>query len=279
MVAALLRVAAVAGIGLGEVDLSVVPRRRVVELARYGRDATATTLRSKAYARKLGVLLTTVVWLEAKATDDALELFDVIMTSELLARAERQSNADKIKRYPRMSKDAKRLAAAMAVLLEAEEWGENIGLEVLRDAIENVVSWSELRAAVANINAVLPLEADPDGEWRSALMTRYPLVRKFLRVLVETIEFGASTDAAAVLYAINALPDLLDAGSTKRVPVGHLDARKVEVGIVPAGWRAQVFREGRPEGTVDRNGYVFCVLDLFHQRLKRRDIFAAASSR
>ena len=90
----------------------MVPQRRVIELARYGREATATTLRDKSYARKLGILLTTVVWLEAKATDDALELFDVIMTSELLARAERQSAAEKVKRYPRVSKDASKLAAA-----------------------------------------------------------------------------------------------------------------------------------------------------------------------
>ena len=67
-------------------------------------------------------------------------------------------------------------------------------------------------------------------------------------------------------------------GPAKRVP-GYLDARKVEVDIVPAGWKPQVFAKGCPEGTVDRNGYVFCVLDLFHQRLKRLDIFAAASSR
>jgi hypothetical protein len=36
LVAALTRVARVAGIGLGEVDLAVVPQRRVVELARRG---------------------------------------------------------------------------------------------------------------------------------------------------------------------------------------------------------------------------------------------------
>ena len=47
----------------------------------------------------------------------------------------------------------------------------------------------------------------------------------------------------------------------------------------PGGWWAQVFPKGRPPETVDRNGYVFCVLDLFHKRLKRRDIFAAASAR
>src|SRR5207244_2328960 len=32
-------------------------------------------------------------------------------------------------------------------------------------------------------------------------------------------------------------------------------------------------------GTVDRNAYVFCVLEQFHQRLRRRDIFAAVSTR
>jgi len=40
-----------------------------------------------------------------------------------------------------------------------------------------------------------------------------------------------------------------------------------------------VFTPGRPETTVDRAGYVFCVLELFHQRLRRRGIFALASTR
>jgi hypothetical protein len=31
-------------------------------------------------------------------------------------------------------------------------------------------------------------------------------------------------------------------------------------------------QEPCPEGTVDRNGYVFCVLEKFYQRLKHRDI-------
>jgi hypothetical protein len=66
-------------------------------------------------------LLATVVYLKAKATDDALELFDVIMISELLARAERQSNADKLSRYARLDKDASRLASAVSVLLAADD--------------------------------------------------------------------------------------------------------------------------------------------------------------
>ncbi|MGH4007657.1 MAG: DUF4158 domain-containing protein [Pseudonocardiaceae bacterium] len=132
LVAALNRVAKVAGIGLGEVDLGVVPQRRVVELARQGMTSNATDLRRMMpYSKRLATLLATVVYLEAKATDDALELFDVIMTSELLARAERQSNADKLSRYARLGKDARRLAAAVSVLLEAREWDATITIDVL----------------------------------------------------------------------------------------------------------------------------------------------------
>jgi hypothetical protein len=161
--------------------------------------SNATDLRRMMpYSKRLATLLATVVCLEAKATDDALELFDVIMTSELLARAERQPNADKLSRYARLGKDAHRLASAVSVLLEAQEWDATITIDVLWDAIENVASHAELRVSVANIHQILPPDADPAGEWRSALMSRYPLTRKFLRLLAETVEFGATTDAALV---------------------------------------------------------------------------------
>lgn len=49
---------------------------------------------------------------------------------------------------------------------------------------------------------------------------------------------------------------------------------------MPKGWWDQlVFPKDRPEGCVDRNAYVFCVLELFHEGLKRRDIFARVSDR
>ena len=66
--------------------------------------------------------------------------------------------------------------------------------------------------------------------------------------------------------------DQAGAGRVPGCPEGVVD-------IVAAAWKAQVFPKGRPEGTVDRNGYVFCVLEAFHTRLKRRDTYAVASSR
>ena len=282
LVAALNRVAEVAGIGLGGVDLSSMPHRRLVDLARVGMGSSATALRRRRpYSKQLATLLATVVYLEAKSTDDALELFDLVMTNDLLARAERESGKDKLKRYPRVSRDAGKLATAVGVLLAAgeNEFGPGMTLDRVWDLIEDLVSRAELRAAVANIHEVLPPGLDPNAEWQAALCSRLPLARKFLTLLAETIEFGASADATRVLIAFRGLPELLEARPSKRVPTGYLDARLVDVDVVPAGWRAQVFSAGRPEETVDRAGYTFCVLSLFHARLKRRDILAAASSR
>jgi Asp-tRNA(Asn)/Glu-tRNA(Gln) amidotransferase A subunit family amidase len=175
--------------------------------------------------------------LEARSVDDALELFDVLMTNDLLARAARESRKEKLRRYPRLSKDAGRLAAAVGVLLDALERDEQLPLEVIWEEIETKVSREELRSAVAHLTEVAqPPDADPDGEWRAALVDRYASVRAFVPMLCETIEFGATADAAGVLSALRDLPRLLDARASRAVPAGYLDARQVAVDVVPAGW-------------------------------------------
>ena len=55
MVTALDRVAEIAGFGLGSFNLGAVPRRRMVELARYGMAGKAPLLRRHPQARKLSV--------------------------------------------------------------------------------------------------------------------------------------------------------------------------------------------------------------------------------
>src|SRR5450755_3399272 len=281
MVRALTRVSEISAVGLGELDLSGVPQRRVVALARYGMAATATALRRHPEPRRLATLVATVRSLEARSVDDALELFDVLMTNDLLARASRESRQQKLRRYPRLSKDAGRLAAAVGVLLDALEREEPLALEAVWEQIESKVSREDLRSAVAHLTEVaLPPDADADGEWRSALVERYASIRAFVPMLRGTITFAATADAAGVLSALRDLPRLLDARATKAVPVGYLDARQVAVDVVPAGWwRRLVFKPDRPEGTVDRAAYVFCVLEQFHRHLLRRDIHAAPSAR
>ena len=51
-----------------------------------GFEAKAPKLAVLKYYRKIATLFATVRWMEVPATDDALELFDVFMTGELIGR-------------------------------------------------------------------------------------------------------------------------------------------------------------------------------------------------
>jgi hypothetical protein len=95
---ALSRVAEITAVGLGNLDLdTVVPHRRLVDLARYGLAAKAPQLRRHPPSRRLATLLATVVYLEARSIDDCLELFDLLMVTELVGKAEREAKNEKVR--------------------------------------------------------------------------------------------------------------------------------------------------------------------------------------
>lgn len=278
MLAALHRLADLHALGAGTWDVSGVPPRRLAGLATYGLSGKANALRRLPREHRLAVLVATVTVLSARAADDVLELFDLLMTTDLLSKAERESRDEKLRRYPRVSRNAGKLAAAVRVLLEMAEVNPDIAMGVVWDLIENTVTRSELRSAVAVIDELVPAsDAELDGQRLQELAGRLATVRPFLPVLMKTVEFGATPDGAPVLTAMQTLAELLTARST--LPASYLDARLVDHDLITGGWQRLVYAPGRPEAAVDRAAYTFCVLEQFHRHLKHRNIFAPSSSR
>ncbi|XVQ15647.1 hypothetical protein ACQP1W_24910 [Spirillospora sp. CA-255316] len=185
------------------------PARRVTELARYGLAGKAPLLRRHDDHRRLATLLATAVRLQARAVDDALELLDLLMTTRLLAQAERESAKEKIKRLPRLNAESAKLAAAVAVLIEATPGpGDDVdaaavSLAQVWERIEQVVPRSQLAAALRTLGELLPApDSDEDAEWRAELVSRYGSVRGFLPMLTEVIDFGATVESTPVLQAM-----------------------------------------------------------------------------
>jgi TnpA family transposase len=171
---------------------------------------------------------------------------------------------------------------AVEALFESDGWGgpdEEPRVSEVWEAIEAVVSRAELRAALVLVTENVPPAdaADPD-DWRAELLGRYSTVSGFLKLLPDVISFGANAEGAAVLEATRALPVVLACRS--RLPAPLIPGSMVHSEVVNGPWRRLVFgHPARADGAVNRHAYTFCVLEQFWRHLKRREIYAGASTR
>lgn len=88
--------------------------------------------------------------------------------------------------------------------------------------------------------------------------------------------WGAASGGKRVLAGVRGLPAL----ARRKVSVKPLLPREVDDMLVPPAWRKAVYANpDLPQGAVDRDAYVVCVLEQLHRALTRRDVFASPSHR
>jgi TnpA family transposase len=272
---ALRRAGEIRSLEAGTVDLAGVPASKLAALARYGVTAKAPALRELTAARRAATLLATIRHLGTASIDDALDLFDVLMATRLLAQATRRGNDERLRGLPRLRRATATVAAAARVLLEAPEASAERPASVaeLWGEIERQVGRAQLAAAAATVSEFVPdQDADDDGEWRAELVKRYASVRGFIGLLVEVVDFGAVEAGAMIVGGVRQLPALLGRRS--------LTAEDIAGGLVAGSWRRLVYSNpDRTSGAVDKAAYVFCVLEQLHRALRRRDVYARGADR
>ncbi|MFJ2203298.1 Tn3 family transposase [Streptomyces violaceusniger] len=281
---ALQRAEEIADLGMGEVDVSAIPPRRLAELSRYGVDGKASLLKRHGDSRRLATLLATAVYLTSRAVDDALDLLEVLIATKLLARSERETAKEKLKTLPRVERASAKLAAAFQIVFDttSEQVDTDTGelsppevetLEAMWERIEQVVPRRELAAAIAALFELTPpLDSDADEAWRAQLVTRFGTVRPFLKLLVKVVDFGAAPEGLPVLAALKSVPDLMG-----RKKVGPAE---IDTGLLGGSWRRLVLSAPHLEpGTVDWKAYAFCVLEQLHRMLRSKQVFAKNSSK
>ncbi|GEB48648.1 MULTISPECIES: Tn3 family transposase [Streptomyces] len=281
---ALQRAREIAELGMGELDVSAIPPRRLAELSRYGVDGKASLLRRHGDSRRLATLLATTVYLTSRAVDDALDLLEVLIATKLLARAERETAKEKLKTLPQVERASAKLATAFQVVLETTSEQVDVGtgevtgpkvetVAAMWEQIEAVVPREELAAAIAALFELTPpLDSDADEAWRAMLVSRFGTVRPFLKLLVEVVDFGATPEGMPVLKALKSLPGMMG-----RKKVGPAE---IDTGLLVGSWRRLVLSAPHLEpGTVDWKAYTFCVLESFHRMLRSKQVFARNSSK
>lgn len=264
---ALERVSEIDGLGFVGLDTSAVPPRQVLELARYGLNSKATILGRHPESRRSATLLATVLSLHVRATDDVLDLFDVLMVTKLLSKATQTSNKERLRRFPKLATASSQLACAVEVLLGCVESNPDAPLEQAWRKIEEAVDREDLESAISRVGELTPPpDSDLDELWRTELVKKFGSVRRFVVLLTETVEFRATAEGAPILAAMQSLSSLF--GRKKVFP------DEVDVDLLRGSWRRIVLLE---DGTVDRKGYTLCVLEQFHRGLLHREIHAVHS--
>ncbi len=278
---ALQRVDEIAVYRLGRLKLDELPPNRLSALARYGLGSKAQTLERAPEPRRTAMLTAVLRHLEAKAIDDALDLFTVLMATRLISAAKRRTDKERLSTLPQLEKASRTLALAAKVLIEelelAGEHGTRVDAAAIWRAVEEVAPRARISSAASLVASLVP-EGDDSAEtaMREALTGRYNTVKPFLSLLGETKMLGADRAGERILAAVRRLPAL----ARRRVAEKPLLKREVDDKVVPPYWRKAVYaNKGLPAGAVDRDAYVVCVLEQLYRALMRRDIHASPSHR
>jgi len=254
------RSAYVLGLGTGAVDCSAVAPVKMAELARHGMTAKAPKIKALETDRRAATLLATVRHLEGVSVDDALLLFDLLMSTRLLSQAGRAADKEKLRNLPRLRVAAARLAAAWAIVRDtpptqvgqdgAEK--DTTAAEVV-DAVVQVVTREQLEAALATVAELLPLpsgEDDGDLEWRA------DTVRPFIEQLASVVPWGSTAAGSPAVAAVRALPRVTAA---RKPGLEHIKGFE---DLIAGSWQRLVLGNPRLDPPlIDRPAYVFAVLE------------------
>ncbi|MER6691671.1 Tn3 family transposase [Streptomyces minutiscleroticus] len=278
---ALERVDEIGAYRLGRLKLSQIPPNRMAALARYALGSKAPLLERAAEPKRTAMLTAVMRHLEAKAIDEALDLFQVLMATRLLNTAKRKTEKERLSTLPQLENASRVLARAAKVLFEelelVEEHDTDLEVAALWAAVEEVAPRSAVMTAAATVVSLVPEdENSAEVAMRAALANRYATVRPFLALLGESKALDAASAGKRVLAGVRALPAL----ARRKVGVKPLLPREVDDKLVPPAWRKAVYANpDLPQGAVDRDAYVVCVLEQLHRALNNRDVFATPSHR
>lgn len=266
LVKALQRLAEVRGLGTGALDLSGLPARRVAALARYADQAWATQLADLGSTRRVATLLAYTHLLTASARDDVIDIFDVVFGDLQRSATHRgqKRRTGELRDYDLAVGEVHARMRGVLDVLDAEPVAVTGVLDELRTDREQVEQ---------AMDTVATLMRPPNDPFHERLVAAYPQIRRFLPLLIEAIELQATDSAQPVLTAYHALGDwLADKPRTTTLPEAE-----VPLDVINPAWEPHV--RDRDTGTVNRAGYACAVLDALRTRLRRRDIYAPASTR
>src|SRR5215813_12129905 len=257
LVRALRRVEEIRALGLPQQVSQRVPPNHLQALTRLAMTAKADTLQRFTESRRLATLVAFAATVEAVALDDALDLFDILLT-EIFSEATKAGQTARLRTLKDLDAAALQLAHVGRLVLHPDVTDEQ-----LRHAIFRSLPPEELETAVVQIEQVA---RPPEDLYYEELQQQWRRVRHFLPAVLATIRFGATPTGEPMRAALGELT----------LQEHHVQRKQPPLEVVTKAWRKYVLKE---DGAIDRKAYTFCCLDRVRAAVRRRDLFVTPSLR
>ncbi|CAL9644983.1 hypothetical protein SUDANB178_06416 [Streptomyces sp. enrichment culture] len=209
---ALERVDEIGAYRLGRLRLSQIPPNRMAALAPYALGSKAPLLKRAPEPKRTAMLTAVMRHLEAKAIDEAPDLFQVLVATRLLNTAKRKTEKERLSMLPQLEKASRVLARAAKVLFEelelVEEHGADLDVAALWAAVEEAAPRAAVLTAAATVVSLVPEDkGSAEVAMRAALANRYATVRPFLALLGESKALDVASAGRRVLAGARGLPE------------------------------------------------------------------------
>lgn len=259
LIRALQRHEEICALGVGQLDVALIPPTRIRMLARYAATSWAPVISRMPEERRIATLVAFAHTFETVSLDDALDLLDMLIT-DITAQAKALGKKQRLRTIRDLDKAALDLGEACTMLFD-----NTISDNHLRDHIFGQVPQDRIQQAITTVHS---LARPQDDHYHQELVDRYRRVRRFLPSLLRAVTFQATPSGKSALDALRFLADI----EGQRNP----DMSKAPLGILSSAWRRMAVDK---EGQVNRPAYTLCVLQYLQDGLRRRDIFVPSSDR
>ena len=234
--------------------MSAVHEHRFRQFVREGAVAPAFLLSDYSANRRRATLVASLIDLETRLADAAIDMFDKLVGS-LFSRARRGQE----RRYQATTRDVGQLMRLFGRTIAALSEARDCDTDALA-VIDETVGWHRLLAAKPQIDALAELAGE---DMLVAATERYATIRRFAPAFLDMFAFRTAGGGASLLEAVETLRELNRRGRGEVPDNAPLPFKNKQ-------WKRLVRRE---DGRINRRLYETAVLSTLRDRLRAGDVW------
>ena len=166
-----------------------IPPGRIQALARFAATAKASAIQRLPEERRHATLVAFAVTLEATASDDALDLLDILIT-EVFSDATKAGEKSRLRTIKDLDVAASQLGQVCRLILDSA-----VPDAELRAAIFKALQREDIEAALGQVDLLV---RPPDDMYYQELQKSWGRIRRFLSPLLKTLHFGTTPAGEAI---------------------------------------------------------------------------------